>query len=229
MLGLFDPLVDGIIGLIESKMIDGLRAMMIVGGFSGSPYLVKRIREEFSSRVETIVVPDEPGAAICCGAVQYGIYGADVIMSRMSKKTYGIATARYFRLTDPHHLMFQDENGESFCRGVFSVYIKKDEEVALEKRVSHTFHSISKSQVEMSISLFSTSDANPAYVSDRGVTKEGNFLVTFPSQNELGEVPQVLVSMFFGRTLIEVEAEGLNFGNGEKFKMANVRFERSFE
>ncbi|CAM6126754.1 unnamed protein product [Calypogeia fissa] len=122
MRSLFDPVVDEIIKLIESRLIEDLRAMMVVGDFSGSPYLVKRINDEFSGRVGIIVTPEEPGATLCCGAVLFGLHGAD----QEVKKT------------------------------------------------------------------------------------------------------AILVSIYFGRTLIEVEAEGQNFSSVEKFKMS-VTFEKTFE
>lgn len=189
----------------------------------------REYKEEFSATVGTIVVPEDPGSAICCGAVAYGIYGADVVMSRISKKTYGISSTRPFYLTDPPQLMLQDDNGESFCCNVFSVYTNKYDEVPLNHCVRRKCYPISKSQTEMSISLYSSLDLNPKYVCEAGVTKEGTFLVTFPSENELGETPEVSVSLYFGRTLIEVEAEGLNFRKGEKFKMPPVRFEKTFD
>ncbi|CAM6108423.1 unnamed protein product [Calypogeia fissa] len=228
MRSLFDPVVDEIIKLIECKLIEDLRAMMVVGGFSGSPYLVKRINDEFSGRVGIIVIPEEPGAAICCGAVLFGLYGADLVCSRRSKKTYGIAISRRFYVTDPPCLMFQDDDGEEYCNNVFSAYTRINDEVPLEHRVSRKVYPICKSQTEASIGLFSTADSNPKYVCDPGVTKEGTFQVAFPSENELGEMPEILLSIYFGRTLIEVEAEGQNFRSVEKFKMS-VTFEKTFE
>ncbi|CAM6117502.1 unnamed protein product [Calypogeia fissa] len=79
---LFDPVVDEIIKLIESRLIEDVRAIMVVGDFSRSPYLVKRINDEFSGRVGIIVTPEEPGAMLCRGAVLFGLYGADLVYSR---------------------------------------------------------------------------------------------------------------------------------------------------
>lgn len=82
MLSLFDPVVSKILRLIQLKMMEtsNVKAMIIDGGFSGSPYLIERIKREFSGRVaRTIVVAEEPGNAFCCGAVCYGIYVTDVV------------------------------------------------------------------------------------------------------------------------------------------------------
>jgi hypothetical protein len=66
-------------------------------------------------------------------------------------------------------------------------------------------------------------------VCDAGVTKEGTFYVTCPSENEVGEHPELSVSIYFGKTIVEVQAEGQNFGEGKKIKMPPVRFEKALE
>lgn len=71
---LFDAAVDGILRLIELNMTEGLNGMAIVGSFSSSPYLVKRIKETFSARVCAIIVPSDPEALRSCGAVLNGIW-----------------------------------------------------------------------------------------------------------------------------------------------------------
>ncbi|CAM6117500.1 unnamed protein product [Calypogeia fissa] len=124
--------------------------------------------------------------------------------------------------------MFQDDDGEEYCNNVFSAYTRINDELPLEHRVSRIVYPTCKSQTQAYIGLFSTADSNPKYVCDLGVTKEGTFQVAFPSENELGEIPAILVSMYFGRTLIEVEAEGQNFSSVEKFQMS-VTFEITFE
>jgi len=77
--------------------------MFLVGGFSESKYLQKRIKQEFQGRVENISVPVQPMAAIARGAAMYGLsiirsnlnnLGDNnlnhVISSRILKYTYGV-------------------------------------------------------------------------------------------------------------------------------------------
>ncbi|CAM6113809.1 unnamed protein product [Calypogeia fissa] len=231
MLSIFDPVVDNILDLINDELIPDLKAMMVVGGFSASPYLIKRIKEAYSQRLApgAIIFPKEPGSAICCGAVAFGVGGSALVMSRVSKKTYGINTSRPFRQGDPEHLKFVDDDGSVRCRHRFDVFTTKGQTVLVDSCVKHTLCPTYHNQTRMSICLYSTTSSNPEYVTDSGTQKEGSFTVKHPSRNELGQEPKVEVSMYFGRTTIEVKAVGENFGEGEEFAMPPVTFESSFQ
>ncbi len=68
---MFDPVIKSIIKLIRGQLdkVDDISAMFLVGGFSESKYLQKRIKEEFNDRVRNrnISVPSQPMAAIVRG------------------------------------------------------------------------------------------------------------------------------------------------------------------
>jgi molecular chaperone DnaK (HSP70) len=106
MKSIFEPVVQKILRLIKAQLDnakESCSAMFLVGGFSESKYLQKRIKQEFRHRVDRISVPIQPVAAIARGAVIYGLsiksnlnnLGIDdnlkcVISSRVLKYTYGI-------------------------------------------------------------------------------------------------------------------------------------------
>ncbi|CAG8514439.1 20547_t:CDS:2 [Dentiscutata erythropus] len=94
---MFDPAIEKIIRLI-TKQLEQLsklpikrkcKAMFLVGGFSESKYLIKRVRERFQRRVPYIASPRQPQAAIVKGAVAYGL-NMDLVESRVLKWTYGV-------------------------------------------------------------------------------------------------------------------------------------------
>jgi hypothetical protein len=64
---IFDPVVDKILELIDAQLaqVPDIKAMFVVGGFAGSPYLMKRIQAHFPD----IVYPPNPNTAIVRGAV----------------------------------------------------------------------------------------------------------------------------------------------------------------
>ena len=110
MKSIFEPVVQKILHLVKSQLDNSQEtcsAMFLVGGFSESKYLQKRIKKEFSCRISNISVPIQPMAAIARGAVSYGLSiksnvlnndGNDdnmkcVIASRVLKYTYGIKSA----------------------------------------------------------------------------------------------------------------------------------------
>ena len=100
---MFDPIISKIIRLIEGQLNTDKTCSIIflVGGFSESKYLQKRIKKEFSSRVEQISVPDKPVAAVARGALKYGL-NKGFIKNRVLKYTYGRSTLRdYNESIDP--------------------------------------------------------------------------------------------------------------------------------
>ena len=67
--------VEPIIALIDEQLRavpGGCRDMLVVGGFAASPYLMQRLKKEFSDRVPNIWQPPQSGSAILEGAVLYG-------------------------------------------------------------------------------------------------------------------------------------------------------------
>ncbi|CAG8510130.1 9845_t:CDS:2 [Racocetra persica] len=78
---MFDPVIGKIIELINNQLLDltikpvkrKCKAMFLVGGFSESPYLRKRVREMFQESVPIIAFPRQPVTAVVRGAVKYGL------------------------------------------------------------------------------------------------------------------------------------------------------------
>ncbi|GBB88696.1 hypothetical protein RclHR1_15260006 [Rhizophagus clarus] len=115
---MFDPIVENIITLIRNQLNNSREKgstpsiMFLVGGFSESNYLQKRIKDEFRDHVNNISVPQSPTAAISRGAAMYGLSlfsGVDlgakkakgVIGSRVLKHTYGVDVLRPWDPRDP--------------------------------------------------------------------------------------------------------------------------------
>ena len=64
-----------------------------MGGFSESPYLLRRVKETFKYKVPIIAVTALPIAAIVRGAIAYGL-DIDTVHDRILKWTYGIQICR---------------------------------------------------------------------------------------------------------------------------------------
>ncbi|KAL3697275.1 hypothetical protein R1sor_011351 [Riccia sorocarpa] len=125
----------------------------MVGGFSSSPYLKGRIKEEFKHTEKHIVNPIEAGSVVCRGALAFGAVDAEVMLSRKSKKTYGICVSRGFRMGDPQEYLLE-EGGQSYCNNVFGVFVKKGEDVLVDRQAKHVF------EVELHSKIFFTHDGN---------------------------------------------------------------------
>ncbi|GES77263.1 hypothetical protein GLOIN_2v1547973 [Rhizophagus clarus] len=111
---LFDPVVERILSMIRvqfencNEKYSMCSTISLIGSFGKSPYLQKRIRDEFSDPGINIFVPENPIAAVSRGAISYGLMFARfvndiddglmfIIDSRMLRFTYGI---KVFNLED---------------------------------------------------------------------------------------------------------------------------------
>ncbi|KAL3701029.1 hypothetical protein R1sor_019051 [Riccia sorocarpa] len=150
---IFDAVVDEILEVNreQQKRVPEIDAIMMVGGFSSSPYLKGRIKEEFKHTEKHIVNPIEAGSAVCHGALAFGAVDAEVMLSRNSKKTYGICVSRGFRMGDPQEYLLE-EGGQSYCKNVFGVFVKKGEDVPVDRQAKHVF------EVEPHSKIFFTHD-----------------------------------------------------------------------
>ncbi|KAJ7191515.1 hypothetical protein O6H91_Y179200 [Diphasiastrum complanatum] len=221
----FYPTVHKVLGLMEESFIEGLEVIMVVGGFSASPYMMKRIREKFGRRVRAIIRPPNPGSAICCGAAVLGL-GEEMIMSRIAKKTYGVKVVRRFQRGDCPDYMTEDENGDAYCCNVFGVFVRKGEEVPVNYVIKQIMSPFLGNQTRVEIELYSSNEVEPRYITDDAAELEGKFMISINSQSSLGTTPKIAVSMFFGRSHIQVAAKRLNCGDIEELSMLPVRFSR---
>ncbi len=66
---MFDPIITKIIHLIQDQLNPNNKcsAIIMVGGFSESKYLQKRIKQEFQDLVKNISVPIHPIVAVVKG------------------------------------------------------------------------------------------------------------------------------------------------------------------
>lgn len=104
MKDIFEPVIAEIIDVLEDQMaeMDGVpRAVLLVGGFGQSPYLLARIRAVLDPSIK-ILLPAHARTAVCRGAAMKGV--ADVMQnlskiaigSRIARKSYGLSISTSF-------------------------------------------------------------------------------------------------------------------------------------
>lgn len=95
--GIFDPIVDKIIKLVNDQIratSRPIRAVLLVGGFGQNNYLKERLRTSLSSAVQ-ILQPPNAWTAVLRGAVMMGLARSDPrltsvgLESRAARKHYG--------------------------------------------------------------------------------------------------------------------------------------------
>ena len=115
--------------------------------------------------------------------------------------------------------------GEFYYKDVFIKFVTKGEVVCINACVQKSCRTLRRKHRSIDIQIYSSDRQNPKYVTDPDLKKEGNIVIQCPNFYDRGFWPSVEVSMFFGRTEIQVTAKGTNFDN-YKNEMLLVKFER---
>lgn len=238
LMNIFDPVVDDVIKLIgealEPFRRGEVKALMAVGGFSGSPYLLRRVKEKFLGQVGEIVCPPDPGSAVIKGAVMLGISKEDLVISRVCRRTYGLSVYSAFNPGDPPELNVNGDNGVVMCKDRFMPFARRGEEVPTDHFVTHSVSPSLQAQKHLTISIYSSAKVNPKYCiptpDDYTVRKESEFKLDISAGLDLDKNREIAVTMFFGRTSIQVTAKGANFNaSGRAGEAIPVAFEQGIE
>ncbi|CAB4473672.1 unnamed protein product [Rhizophagus irregularis] len=215
---MFDPIINKIIRLINGQLDadNDCSAMFLVGGFSESKYLQRRIKKEFNNRVRHISVPRQPIAAIVRGAVKYGINKRH-IKSRVLKYNYGKFGLRKFESNDDIH-----RKRPSGYVQYFELLARKGTVVEVNERFSETYCPEYSEQNSMLFQILLTTKDNIKYCDDKDVTKLGEFVTELPDIH-LGKDRLVYFELCFGE--MEIKAYARNKYNDQEY---NTTFELEF-
>ncbi|CAB4375339.1 unnamed protein product [Rhizophagus irregularis] len=225
---MFDPIVDRIIRLIHIQLSNNQEtcsAIFLVGGFSKSKYLQKRIKIEFQDMVKNILVPNQPEAAIARGAAIYGlslknsprteemILYASVVRSRVLKYTYGIKVLGKWKagVHPPHRKIFDDRIY------LFDTFIKRGTRVKVDKpsRPKLGYKPLNPSQTGLKFELFKTLKYSATYHDEPGMELVGTLRIDLPDTHLACERP-VAFGFYFGE--MEITAFAKNERNGQNFQ-----------
>jgi molecular chaperone DnaK (HSP70) len=208
---IFDPVVNKNLELIAAQLSQttGIKAMLVVGGFAGSPYLMARIRERFQDEVLEIVSPPSPGSAVCQGAVALALNPGGIV-SRIARKTYGVEILPDFEEgDDPANVCY--DGGVKRCKNRFYSFVQKGTPVEVDQCITKQFYGTDVKNKAMTILLFSSDETSPRYTTGKSCVKEGELVIDTSNSAKLKTKAEVTVSMYFGRSCIEVQAVAVNF------------------
>ena len=178
----------------------------MVGGFSTSPYLMKRVHKAFQARVKVIISPPDLGSAICQGAVLFCMM-KEPITCRISRKTYGVCCQRKFiRGSDPLDYFILDDDQIEMCRNVFPIFVNIGDVIVFDQIEEHVYSPCKHRQTNMYLQLFSTTEVSPKYTTGKECIMEGEIVVDISQNLYKDQSRQVCVSMNCGRSIIEKEA-----------------------
>jgi hypothetical protein len=217
MLSIFDPVIDQILALVGNQLrqvgVGGVKVLAVVGGFAASAYLMQRMKEAFRGRVPQIISPPNPGSAVCQGAVALALHPS-TIGSRICKKTYGFLAVEPFEQGVDPPKFGEYYDGVLKCTNRFEIYVRKGDHVTHDDYISRPFKPIFDGQTMIELTLYSSDDRNPRYVVGGSAKQEGTFIIDISRDMELEKARRLNVSLFFGRSSVEMVAQGLNFEAG---------------
>jgi hypothetical protein len=227
---MFDSVIDRIIRMIHAQLencSEECSVMFLVGGFSQSEYLQKRIRQTFEDH--KVYVPDHPIAAVSRGAATYGLSYKNVddddmdgllfvIDSRVLKYTYGIKIYSPWVEGDPI-----ERRNEKFRfhiiggRGETDRKAKRGTSVKTNEGFSVSTRPTIPTQTEGIYEIFYTRKFDPKYFDedDEEICILGKLKISWPDVN-LGRDRPTTFTLSFGKG--EITATAVNDLNGQNYQ-----------
>jgi len=200
-------LVKSLLQKPEFKKIDFI---ILVGGFSNSCFVLDELKN--ASGNVPIIRPEEAELAVVRGAVLFG-WQPNQIISRRSKKTYGIAKWRNFLPgKDPETLAVHDDEGSKKCVDVFDCFIKIDEVVEVGNTISRTYYPLNSSTKRSEVVIYASVKENVTYVTEKDVYKIGSLILDM-SDLTGGKERKVQVNLHLGQTEFKLDVKNLTTGN----------------
>uniref|UniRef100_A0A8W8LC30 Heat shock 70 kDa protein 12A n=1 Tax=Magallana gigas TaxID=29159 RepID=A0A8W8LC30_MAGGI len=205
--GLFEAASNNIVAhvtdLLKKHEISNTNNIIMVGGFSESPILQHIIKQAFPHM--RVIIPPEAGLAVLKGAVLFGHKPA-TISSRVAKFTYGVATTMNFN-PNIHPPEKKKKYGNQIkCIDIFSKHVEKGQQLKVnEAQSENTYNPVEDEQTSMCFQVYTSTELNPAYVTDEGCEKIGEMEVAMPDTSG-GRNRSVMCEMIFGGTELEVKA-----------------------
>jgi hypothetical protein len=210
---LFDPVVNAILTKIAVQWdemgrtrVGGRRdAILLVGGFSASPYLQEAVRARFGAQAQILIAPD-PAAAVLLGALHFCY--APHTRARRSRFTYGVRCSRDFEMgLDPQDKKFETSDGLVKCNDHFAVFVRAGQTVGLKEEVSSLFFPLEPTQRKVKIDLYASAGPNPRYVTDPGCDSVGTLTIDVSSAMRFALNDRAIrVHMRFGETQLRASA-----------------------
>lgn len=212
---LFQPAIVSIVNhlkrLLKQNELRNIKLLFLVGGFSESPLLQARIREEFESHY-SILIPHDAQTAIVKGAVMFG-KRPDIVVERCLSETYG--TECYTDFVPGLHKKEKLEyiEGKAKCKDFFSVLARENEKVKIGKyKKTSQYSPIRRNQTRIHFDFFTSSNPEVRYTTDQGVRKLPGYISVKSPDTSKGTKRVVELRLFF-ETEIKVVGIDLETGN----------------
>ncbi|CAN0254289.1 unnamed protein product [Ectocarpus fasciculatus] len=184
---LFTPTIEKIAQCLRKisgmSAVRNLHRVYLVGGFSRSPLLKSKAREELQRFSRCVVDVHEPDLAIVRGAVMYPTMST-VFNSRKAKLTYGTEVSLEFDGTSSEHVKRHAAGkttmiGDTvYVTGGFSAHVNVEDDIPTDGVLTcRRYVPLEETATTSTIRIYASSTKSPGYVDERGCFKVGQ--VTF--------------------------------------------------
>ncbi|XP_062596442.1 heat shock 70 kDa protein 12B-like [Saccostrea cucullata] len=194
-------IIQHITEILNSFEGESVSKILLVGGFSESPMVLKAIKELFPDK--KVIAPADPGLAVLKGAVLFG-HTPSIISSRVCPFTIGFEVNTPF-IEGKHrndYKIKRKTDGTPMCQHIFEILVREGEEVPIGHKVENTYTPSEEDAIK-GIGVYQSSSRNPTYTTEKSCTKLGAIKLRRPNGgwSEDALIHAVLV---FGGTRFDV-------------------------
>ncbi|KAK3588466.1 hypothetical protein CHS0354_004680 [Potamilus streckersoni] len=197
-----DPIIDHLCGILDKNSENDISLILMIGGFSESPFVQDVIREAFHGKNgRKVVIPKDAGITIVKGAVLFGRM-PDTIDTRVLRFTYGVKrNPSFIKGVHPEEKKIVTDRGFQ-CKDVFDILISVDSNVKTGFSVEKSFCTLYDFQSNAILEVYYIKGKNPNFTTDLGCKLLGKVNVEIPEPSK-GE-RWIDVTFQFGMTELKV-------------------------
>ncbi|KAG8931511.1 hypothetical protein FRC02_002636 [Tulasnella sp. 418] len=227
----FDPVIAEVLNLLEEqlkKVTEPIDALLLVGGFSGSEYLFKRVEAQCKSRIKVIARPSDADTATCRGAAQYGLARKPLVSSVIAGRAYlmkvKLPAEQEDWLKRPAYIR-RNNAGAEICENRVQYLVQKGAILRKGQRIKTKFCKFSaNAQDRVFVAVLYTSDSDKVMrYTDEGPTTELckwsvdlGMLPSFQHHASLPHPNGFYTEFELGLELDSAEVRGVLLHNGEE-------------
>jgi len=175
--------------------------ILMVGGFSESPFVQKEMKAGLPDRVH-LLIPKDPGLAVLNGAVVYG-REQDSITTRIMRYSYGVRVGKLFKEGEDLEGK-RDPKNPKVATDVFGVFMKEGTSVQRGEKVLDKYSTSRPFQEEMAVQVYVCKGDVPRYTTDSTCRLLGTLTVKVSEPSE--EKRDLTVIFRFGSTTLAMLA-----------------------
>lgn len=206
----FDRITDPICEKIQHQLdiLDEDCDIVLVGGFSESTFLQKKVDARFSKKCKVFKLP-YPGEAVLFGAIHIGL-NPEIIPIRRSALTYGVDCNLVFEdgIDDPNKKYYSKYRKTHYCRDRFYILVQKGEKIRMDDKpiLCGTFYPSEPDQTIVNFTLYSSEKNDVRYCDEPSANRLGEITVKIPDTSK-GVERAIELYIYFKDTELKVEAK----------------------